>query len=350
MKFIEKRTLKSFDAIKKLAKKLSKVEDSGEMLSVFGALQQEINLFNGLKDLENSSELQDFQASNDQQFVSKIAQLEKERDKQINKNIALKQKLASLLSAFELSEEQDIENQTENIKSLEIEDPETLKAKQALDKVLTPSADENIEASATEEHLFQPDFESKQKSETTQNLESKVDQEIDQLQQEGVLQELEAKLGIGKKEPIQEIAPLTEENPTETKSENNPEPISSVENEVEQVSDFHQIDSENKETQSQEAQTIEETQEKSYVFSDPNPNLPEIKLSLNDRIAFINNLFDKDKFKFDAFVESLNFTSSREDAYFFIGESVKMHGWKAEQTEYVNRLKELVDLRFIHEH
>lgn len=74
--------------------------------------------------------------------------------------------------------------------------------------------------------------------------------------------------------------------------------------------------------------------------------ITEIKLSLNDRIAFLNNLFDRDKYKLQSFVENINSIYTEKEAEDFLMESCKINGWNDHKEEYINRIKDLIAQRY----
>ena len=80
------------------------------------------------------------------------------------------------------------------------------------------------------------------------------------------------------------------------------------------------------------------------ILAEPKKNLPKIQLTLNDRIAFIAQLFGEAE-KCTAAVEALNHLDNKEDSLKLFSELNEKFNWK-NKTEFSDRLKELIENRF----
>lgn len=74
-------------------------------------------------------------------------------------------------------------------------------------------------------------------------------------------------------------------------------------------------------------------------------SFPKIQIDFNDRIAFLNQLFDQDAQKMDKTVERLNKLNSANESNHYINELKEEMHWKGKE-EYVERLKTLIAKRF----
>lgn len=82
-------------------------------------------------------------------------------------------------------------------------------------------------------------------------------------------------------------------------------------------------------------------------FSDllPKKQFPKIQLDFNDRIAFLNQLFDGDSESMELVMNTLNHMESLSDSKNYLKDLKKEMDWR-HKDEYVERLVELVEKRF----
>jgi hypothetical protein len=71
-----------------------------------------------------------------------------------------------------------------------------------------------------------------------------------------------------------------------------------------------------------------------------------IKIDLNDRIAFVNNLFDGDQADFNRVISQLNTFKTEKEAKSFINKMVKPDYDWSDKEEYETRLMEIIERRF----
>jgi len=88
------------------------------------------------------------------------------------------------------------------------------------------------------------------------------------------------------------------------------------------------------------------TNETSMDGSKP-ASLKKVNIGLNDRIAFIKNLFNNDADKYTYFIKRLNAFESYDEALSFIKNEIKpqFDNWEAKE-EYELRLLQLLELKF----
>ncbi|MDO5656118.1 MAG: hypothetical protein Q4G27_08270 [Flavobacteriaceae bacterium] len=110
-----------------------------------------------------------------------------------------------------------------------------------------------------------------------------------------------------------------------------------VENENLESLDRDNSNSENGETQNRNDDFTE--------FLPQRSNLPKIQLDFNDRIAFLNQLFDGDNESMDLIVNTLNHIESLNDSRTYIRDLKREMNWEGKE-EYIERLEELVTKRF----
>ena len=74
-------------------------------------------------------------------------------------------------------------------------------------------------------------------------------------------------------------------------------------------------------------------------------NFPKIQIDFNDRIAFLNQLFNGDSESMGLVINTLNHMESLSDSKFYLKDLKKEMDW-ADKEEYLERLEELVIKRF----
>lgn len=93
------------------------------------------------------------------------------------------------------------------------------------------------------------------------------------------------------------------------------------------------------------AERVEEPKKiNKIILAEPKKNLPKIQLTLNDRIAFIAQLFGEAE-KCTAAIEALNHLDNKEDSLKLFYELNEKFNWK-NKMEFSDRLKELIENRF----
>lgn len=75
-------------------------------------------------------------------------------------------------------------------------------------------------------------------------------------------------------------------------------------------------------------------------------DLPKIALSLNDKIAFQNQLFDKNNKLFEEVVEQLNRSASLKEAKAILNSYSVQFEWTSKE-EFAQRFEELIEKRFV---
>ncbi|MDO5511029.1 MAG: hypothetical protein Q4F57_10060 [Weeksellaceae bacterium] len=75
-------------------------------------------------------------------------------------------------------------------------------------------------------------------------------------------------------------------------------------------------------------------------------NVSDIKIDFNDRMAFLNQLFDGNQSLYDQAVNLINDRKDFTAAQLLVLQMAKELNWGGEQTEYVERLSDLVAKRF----
>lgn len=115
------------------------------------------------------------------------------------------------------------------------------------------------------------------------------------------------------------------------------------------------------ETKDVEDESIEEVEEKhiqtfdeeiaAYAVDDfedflpKHSSLPKIQIDFNDRIAFLNQLFDGDSEGMDLVFNTLNHLETISDSKAYLKDLIKEMDWSSND-EYIDRLEELVHKRF----
>lgn len=91
------------------------------------------------------------------------------------------------------------------------------------------------------------------------------------------------------------------------------------------------------------ALTMEEDDFDDFLKSEK--QLPEIQIDFNDRMAFLNQLFDGDTASYDLMIEALHRIDSPSSSQKYLSELKKEMHW-TDKEEYLNRLEILVLKRF----
>ncbi len=92
-------------------------------------------------------------------------------------------------------------------------------------------------------------------------------------------------------------------------------------------------------------QSVKKTVEKNPVTS--GKKIKNMSIGLNDRIAFINNLFDGDSFAYTQYIDKLNAFDDYESALRYINNQIKPYynNWQ-DKDEYEFRFIQLLELKF----
>ena len=75
-------------------------------------------------------------------------------------------------------------------------------------------------------------------------------------------------------------------------------------------------------------------------------NLPKLALSLNDKIAFQNQLFNKDSMLFNNVISEINKQTSLEETQSFVAQYAEKFEWELKE-EFANRFQEMIEKRFL---
>lgn len=92
-------------------------------------------------------------------------------------------------------------------------------------------------------------------------------------------------------------------------------------------------------------QSVKKAVEKTPIT--PNKKVKNMSIGLNDRIAFINNLFDGDSFAYTQYIDKLNAFDDYESALRYINDQIKPYynNWQ-DKDEYEFRFIQLLELKF----
>lgn len=220
---------------------------------------------------------------------------------------------------------QSIENDSLDELILE-EKEETIKEKNIISEEIEETSELIIEEEALEEEIF---VEENKEDEPEIDKNEPVFKPIFELEVDFDTEEEEA---ISYNELTEEMEPEEAKKAVleEFFGENYSEPIFVKPNEVSLFSD------------------LSETKEEEAKPTSPNTNFSKsIEIGLNDRIAFVNNLFGESNEDFNRVLSQLNTFDNFEEAKNFIDEMVKpdYNNWQGEE-DFAERFMEVVEKKF----